>query len=319
MSNENNPQNIKALRHKLKLSQSDFIRLYLSENDTPLFSPSTYSNLENSGGVHLTEVIDRLSERFHIAKETFDLPSGEFIETLDAVEPELGDETPSVHSLMQQISDYLTDALLGGSLKPGSKLPSERNLAKQFQTGRSSLREALKVLNILGLLTTIPGQGTFLATSSSSFFLEPLSWTFMIETGNTNELLSLRNMFETECTRLAAFNITAEELDELRQIVADMKQAMLNMDFAAFLDNDMNFHLKIAACSRNTIMAKLLETLKKIIRHISSTGMLTYSQMNNIYKEHDHIVKHLSERDDLRAADAMQSHLTQAHSRYQIP
>jgi DNA-binding FadR family transcriptional regulator len=314
--NKNILKNLKSLRIKSKLSQSDFIKTYLQIDNKPIVSVPTYSNIENAGGIRLNDILTMLSEKMNLDPDVFTYSNPEFINYLG--QKNLFSSSPSINNLLTRISDYISDGLLNQTFKPGDKIPSDRKLSLLFDASRSSIRECLHVLHILGLLSILPGQGTFIATDSSSLFLAPLSWSFLINHNNLSEIITLRNMLEVKATKLACEHVTKKQLKAMDQILKHSAQAIDTLDYATFREDDMAFHLLIAESCGNTIIYQQLKTLKKIVQYISSSGIISKEHMQDVLGEHTHILENIQEYIPAEAGQAMESHLDNAHSRYKV-
>jgi DNA-binding FadR family transcriptional regulator len=184
--------------------------------------------------------------------------------------------------------------------------------------GRSTLRAALKSLSTLGIITVLPGHGTFIATDSAGLFHLPLSWTFLIGDNRISHLLAVRNILEAESARLAAETATETALEDLAEIYRQMTRAFEKADFKDFLDLDIKFHLAIALCSQNPLIHDLLAISRKMLSYISRTGMVTLEELQTIFNEHSAIYKAITGREPARAKQAMETHLERARKRYHI-
>ena len=109
-----------------------------------------------------------------------------------------------------------------GELKKGDKLPSERELSEKLQVSRTSVREALKSLSILGLIESKHGEGNFIKKDFEDSLLEPLSIIFLLLGNGNEEILEFRKIVEPECAAIAAQKISKEELDEIYDIMNEL-------------------------------------------------------------------------------------------------
>ncbi|AFM39866.1 transcriptional regulator [Desulfosporosinus acidiphilus SJ4] len=328
------PENMLLLRRRLMLSQTEFIQKYFMNQDDnrPHLSISKLSSLEKRSSKDSEYYTSLLAQTFAVDPKLFQLPPDDFAKNIDVFlnpqhsvqEKALSYLTPiirkpsQVETLANAISNFLEDQILAGALKPGDKLPSDRNLAIQFNVGRTSIREALKVLNVLGLINILPGQGTFIASDSSDFFMTPLSWTFFLGDKNMEHVISVRNVLEIESARLAAINATREDLHALKKIYQESKTAYEESNFQHFLNLDLDFHLSIAQCSHNPILCNLLQTSRKLIKHISKSGMLNLDNLNAVFKEHSLIYENIAKHNNEEAVLAMNNHLENAKIRYRV-
>lgn len=327
------PENLLLLRRILMLSQTEFINKYLTDElNQPLLSISKLSTLEKKECHDSEYYASVIAQKFAVDAKLFQLPPDDFAKNIDLfihhqntsqsntlkdIAP-LGKKTSQVETLVNIISDYLVDRIITGELKPGDKIPSDRDLSALFNVGRTSIREALKVLSVLGLINILPGQGTFIASQSSEFFLTPLSWSFLIGEKNLEHLISVRNVLEIESARLAALNAAKEDLEILKDIFEQSKKAYTQSNYQLFLDSDLDFHLTIAQCSHNPILYNLLLTSRKLIKHISQSGMLNLDDLSAVYQEHTHIYLSITRQNSAEAVSSMRHHLENAHRRYHL-
>lgn len=327
------PENLLLLRRILMLSQTEFINKYLTDElNQPLLSISKLSTLEKKECNDSEYYASVIAQKFAVDAKLFQLPPDDFAKNIDlfihhqntSQNKALKDiiplvkKTSQVETLVNIISDYLVDRIITGELKPGDKIPSDRDLSALFNVGRTSIREALKVLSVLGLINILPGQGTFIASQSSEFFLTPLSWSFLIGEKNLEHLISVRNVLEIESARLAALNAAKEDLEILKDIFEQSKNAYTKSNYQLFLDSDLDFHLTIAQCSHNPILYNLLLTSRKLIKHISQSGMLNLDDLSAVYQEHTRIYMSITQQNSAEAVSSMRHHLENAHRRYHL-
>src|SRR5665647_3539080 len=141
----------------------------------------------------------------------------------------------------EQVIDQIKDMIDKGTLKKGDKLPSERNLVLQLEVSRASIREALRALEVIGLIECRQGEGNYIKSSFQDNLFEPLSIMFMLEGSSKEEIWELRKIMEVEASGLAAKRITSEQLNELNEIT----QRFMNPDGeveAISADIDKEFH-----------------------------------------------------------------------------
>jgi DNA-binding FadR family transcriptional regulator len=322
---KNIPENLLTLRRRLKLSQKDFIQAYLCDEGGPLISVPTLSNIENGSTAGVEDLADRIARTMKIDRAVFRQDPDGFAKNIELFFGEIlgekeaaGSRRGTTEALVEAISDYLMDAVIRGELRPGSKLPPERKLGSIFGAGRSAVREALKVLSALGIITILPGHGSFVAPENAGFHHLPLSWTFLIGESRLEHIIDLRSVLEAESARLAAEKADAKSLDKLARIYGKMIQAFKEANFKDFLDLDIDFHLAIAVCSQNPIIHELLATSRKILSYISQSGMVTIEHLRNIYAEHSNIYTAVTARDSAMAKQMMETHLASARLRYHL-
>ena len=328
-------ENLLLLRRRLMLSQGEFIAKYLSsESGKPLLSISKLSNIETKGGKDALQYSRIIADKLSVDANIFQLSPDAFAKNIELfIETQLNSgnsstnitdlahmvqKTSYVETLVHVMCDYLTDSLIAGNLKPGDKLPSDRNLAVMFGVGRTAIREALKVLSVLGLVRILPGQGTFVSSSSSSFLTAPLSWTFLLGEHNLEHILTVREMLEDASSRLSATYATEADIENLTKIFNAAKDAFSASNFQQFLEYDIDFHLAIAKCSHNPIIYNLLLTSRKLITHISKSGMVTIEDLIAIDREHTAIYESIVAHDSVNSNAIMRRHLESSARRYHL-
>lgn len=208
------------------------------------------------------------------------------------------------------VIEQIKDMIKTGKLKNGDKLPPERELVEQLKVSRTSIREALRSLEILGLIESRQGEGNFIRKSFQQSLLEPLSIMFMLQESSPNEVLELRRILETELASLAAKNINEDKLNELHNIIDKFK---ITTDEVINTELDQEFHLKIAKASENFLLLNVLLTTESIIdSFISDARFRIMKNKNNretLIKQHESIYMALCEHDSELAAEKMKRHL----------
>jgi len=167
-------------------------------------------------------------------------------------------------------SEQVMKAILGnikeGTLKPGEKLPTERKLAKMFGVGRSTVREAVSALAVVGYLEVIQGSGTFLKMDVKSGESATFDFSDIQVAANIIDLVEVREILECNAVKLAARRAEPEDLERIEGIVTQMKKTVA--DFNAFTPHDCDFHIALAQATGN---ATILEMMKGIVKKIHNS------------------------------------------------
>lgn len=323
---QNVSANILTFRRWLALAQRDFIDTYLlDETGAPLVSVSSLSMIENGTQGNPLPLAVSISKKLGVDANIFEMEPNSFAKNVEFFFKSCAGKieqistfrnTGTVGMLVQELSDYLMDAIISGELKPGDKLPTDRSLSATYGVGRSSIREALKVLSVLGLINILPGNGTFVASKHTDFFLAPLSWSLFVGQHDALHLLEVRSIIEAETAEMAATRMDAESKDNLAAIYEQMQASYRSEDFQAFLDSDLDFHLAIASCSGNPVLHRLLLTSRRLLSSISKGGMRKISYINEIAAEHAAIYDAVIEGNAPDARKHMLTHLEHARNRY---
>jgi len=211
--------------------------------------------------------------------------------------------------LYQRISNLLIERIRSGHFSSGQPLPSERDLAKQMGVSRSSVREALIVLEISGWVEIRTGNGVFVNQNL------PSDNESRRDDAGVEELLQAREIIEGEIAALAAQNATDEQRDELAQIMVDMERETAdNVEFHAL---DKRFHLLIGSMTGNSVLRDMAEYLWNKRYSPLFLHFETYYAGRDISVDmaHDHekIVAAICSRDVNAARKAMQSHLNHVY------
>ena len=166
-------------------------------------------------------------------------------------------DAPTIQPIRKRaISDEIVDQLVSlisrNELKPGERLPPERDLCRQFGVGRTSLREALKSLATLGIIEGRVGEGTFISRDSSRHLERTLQWGLLLDDKGIEDLIETRLMLECQPADAAATRAQKQDLLDIRQAVDRLESSL--GDQSLFLEQDLAFHLAIAKATGNTIL-----------------------------------------------------------------
>jgi GntR family transcriptional repressor for pyruvate dehydrogenase complex len=217
--------------------------------------------------------------------------------------------------LTDQIIDQLIAMISDGKLKPGDKLPSETALMEQFGVGRSSLREAVGALSLIGMLTVRPGHGTHVAPSAGESFSKPLRWgMFMSWREKLHEFIEARITIEQTLVGMAVERATEAEIEEIKRSHNLLKVSKLTK--RKTIEADLVFHMSIAKASHNSVLARFLEELRQPVKNWMEQKASLYGEKNyNVFEEHDAIVKAIEAHNPENARKAIREHLELAGER----
>ncbi|RDE19901.1 GntR family transcriptional regulator [Motiliproteus coralliicola] len=171
------------------------------------------------------------------------------------------------------IMEELESMILEGSLKPGQKLPSERELSKQFEVSRPSLREAVQKLVAKGLLTSRQGGGTYVSDTLDGGYADPLLTLFSSHPEAQADLLEFRHALEGVAAYYAALRSTESDRRAIQKIYDELEGYHEAKAFEQEVKADVEFHLRIAEASHNVV---LLHTMRALL------GLVEKNIMNNL-------------------------------------
>ena len=217
-------------------------------------------------------------------------------------------------SISEEIAQQIMDLIASGDLKPGQRLPSERDLCKDFGTGRSSLREALRCLSILGVLNARVGEGTTVASDGGKFLGKIIEWRMITEKHDLENLLEVRIGLEGVSAANAAVRATQKQLEQLEELVSQMKAAIHERKQFAVLD--LEFHLTLARASGNAFLIDLISMIRSQLARGLSKVLLLPNAIPLSLREHIAVFEAVRRRDSEAARHAMHAHLQSALQRH---
>jgi len=213
--------------------------------------------------------------------------------------------------LYEQIVEQIEALILADKLRTGDQLPSERELAEQFNVSRTAVREAIKALREKGLVEIQSGRGTFITRDEDRTFRNSLGWVVKGRGSRLAELVQVRDILEPEIAAIAAEQATAEDLQKLDEAVRVMDQALADQDADAFIETDLDFHLALAHATRNTLIPILLDPIVDLLREQRRRIFLVDGGAQRGQRHHKKILKAVVDRDPKAAWAAMKAHLAQ--------
>jgi GntR family transcriptional repressor for pyruvate dehydrogenase complex len=203
----------------------------------------------------------------------------------------------------------LKEMISSGELQPGSKLPPERELAKRFVVNRASIRQALKALDVMGIVHQRVGDGTYLTHDASTTLRAPLDFLILVDGISFQELFEARRIVEPELAARAALRRSDEDVVQMEKAVATMK-AQPDMDATELADIDLRFHEIIWHASGNRVCQRMFSTLHRALsRSLAVTTALRDDGMPTI--AHEGICAAIRDGDGSRARELMHEHLLQ--------
>jgi DNA-binding FadR family transcriptional regulator len=214
-------------------------------------------------------------------------------------------------SLADQVAKKILDLVRTGNLKPGDQLPPERDLARMLQVSRPSLREAMRGLQILGVVRSRQGGGAFISSMDAADLLGPLQVLITLNALNVDALHECRFLIDGGIARIAAERLADADIDRLGAMVKVQKGLLT--DPIGFRVSDLEFHRTIMEATQNPFLIRVSHSLYVLgmeYRRIASErpGVLRQS-----LADHGAIVAALRARDGDAAQHAMEAHMRSVH------
>lgn len=208
------------------------------------------------------------------------------------------------------IIEQIQKMIMSGELKVGDKLPPERELTESLNVGRPALREALKGLEVIGLIKKIHGQGNFISNNLENSLFKPLSLSFKLNNGKIEDILDLRLLIEGYTVEEAAKKATSSDIKKLSEITNNMINTEKIEDKAFF---DKLFHYEIAKLSDNKLIINLFDSISYLMDSFIGksvmVSLLKEHSIEDIYNEHIKILDAIKSNDPLKAHKHMSNHL----------
>jgi GntR family transcriptional repressor for pyruvate dehydrogenase complex len=214
--------------------------------------------------------------------------------------------------LPERIAARLVSLIAERHLRPGDKLPSERDLAATMQVSRPSLREALRALAMLHVVEIRQGSGTYVKSLQPEVLVEHFDFVFALDDATFAELLETRKMLEPSLAAAAAMHATEEDFERLR--AWKTRSAESADDQEAFLEADLELHEIITSAAHNQILARFMASLTRLgTASRRRTGALPGVRTHSL-QDQQAIVDALLRRDSEAAATMMRQHLENIQS-----
>jgi DNA-binding FadR family transcriptional regulator len=171
-------------------------------------------------------------------------------------------ERPNTYELLAQ---RLLQLIASREIAPGAPIPSERELVERFGVGRSSVREALRVLESKGLIYQ-KGKGRFVVSEPRNPLNSSLQVLLELQAVDLDELFEVREVLEGETAAFAAARRTDEDILAMAESIDAMDSSLASGSAEEYIDADLQFHLALARASRNRIALNMMNAVREILR-----------------------------------------------------
>ncbi|MGJ3401973.1 FadR/GntR family transcriptional regulator [Glutamicibacter sp. Je.9.36] len=204
---------------------------------------------------------------------------------------------------------HIKDMILNGALSPGDRLPPEKELSEKLGLSRSSLREAVKALELIRVLDVRRGDGTYVTSLEPGLLAEAMGFVVDLHRDSSVlELLEVRRILEPSCAGLAAQRRLDEHLELLDASIAKVNAGT---DLPSLIEHDLEFHAIIAEAAKNSYLATLLEALSsKTVRARVWRGLTQDHAVQRTLDEHQAIVSAIRDSDTDLAKALVTAHIS---------
>jgi GntR family transcriptional regulator, transcriptional repressor for pyruvate dehydrogenase complex len=218
-------------------------------------------------------------------------------------------------SLPDKLARQIRGTIQSGNYRRGDRLPPIVEMAKRFEVGQPSIREALKKLEAMGVVQIRHGSGVFVTRSEEVLVLASPDYAGTVTKKLLLDLIRARIPIEIQSVADCVKNATPEQVQELKRILAN---AGKHLDDDEVLNSvNMDFHGKIAEASGNSVTAQLLAVLHEIFTEEQRLILGIFGSREDDHKDHVQILKAIEDRDEVLAVERMRSHLESVHAAIQ--
>jgi GntR family transcriptional repressor for pyruvate dehydrogenase complex len=215
--------------------------------------------------------------------------------------------------LSERIAARLLLLIKDRELRPGDRLPPERELSAMMNVSRPSLREALSALSIMGVINHMHGSGTFVASLEPARLIEHLDFILSLDNSTLLDLFEARRIIEVNLSGIAAEKITNAEIDGLEHCLALSEETYNNPK--RFSECDLEIHTRISDAAHNKILSILMATINKLnVYSRTRTGEFPDVREQSVLA-HKRIILAIKSHDPIAARAAMKEHLDYIESR----
>ncbi len=200
------------------------------------------------------------------------------------------------------------------SLEAGDRLPPERELAQLMNISRPPLREALKSLEMMNIIKIRQGSGAYVTKLEPERVVEHLDIVFTLDDTLYHDLFKARRVLESAIARMAAENITEDELQRIEENITEAASSVANA--TQFLELDYKLHGMILSASRNRVLPVFIQSINKLNLTVREKTNSHLEIRQSTIRDHQRILDALRKRDPDEAAAAMESHLFNVERRY---
>lgn len=211
-------------------------------------------------------------------------------------------------SITDQVVKRIEELIRSGEFAVGDKLPTEMELREQLGVGRSTIREAFRVLQAIGLIELRPGRGAYVKGVNDNTYEKIRNW-FVEKEAELSELMEVRMAIEPLAIKLAIQRGTQPQIDQIREIHEAFKKAVDRLDTIELATLDESFHQAIIEASNNGLLVKIGRLIADAFVEYRTRSFAVKENVSNALEPHERIVKAILTRDTKAAINGVQKHL----------
>lgn len=209
-------------------------------------------------------------------------------------------------AITDEVISRFQDLIARGVLTFGSKLPSERELAEVLGVSRPTVRQALKAMQVLGIVRSRQGDGTYLEAPTGDVLRRPLEFSIALKGAVLHDLFETRQTVEIKLAALAAGRRTDRDLDQMREALAGMKRSAGMPD--QWCEHELRFHAHVVEAAKNSVMASIVEMLSHLLVQSRKDTVRRLVDYDGSYRTHERVFEAIERADTAGASQAMVEH-----------
>ncbi len=214
--------------------------------------------------------------------------------------------------VFEDVARQIQRLIADGALTPGDRLPPERELAERFGVSRGSVRDAIRTLEMVGLLAARQGEGTVVADASPEAVAAPLASVLVRKRELIADLLDVRKILEPALAARAARRATEEEIARLEDVLRRQRAKMMRGE--STIEEDSEFHSVVAHAARNGVILKVLDVLMDLLRETRARSLQVEGRLQRSFAGHRRVLEAIRRRDPDAAERAVRRHLEEIES-----
>ena len=207
------------------------------------------------------------------------------------------------------VIDYFKKKIMDGELRPGEKLPPERDIAERLNVSRNSVREAIRIMDMTGVISSQQGSGNYITCEFQKSLAETMTMMFAMDQIDYKQISQIRQALECLAFSLAIEHASDEQIKEMESLVKELDKSTDDVKNAAL---DKKLHFMLAQSSRNILVLDFLEACSGVIDsfiHDMRAAILRTEELKKLLNEcHKKLIEALKEKDETKGQEALKRH-----------
>ncbi len=208
-------------------------------------------------------------------------------------------------TVVDNIICQIRNAISSGRFRSGDRLPSEFELMEELNVSRNSLREAMKILSAIGIVEIRRGDGTYICNQVKYSFIDSVAYSVLLENSTSEELIEFRRTLDEDVLMLAVKKATKEDVENLQEIINEMRLKFSNGEIGAAAKLDYRFHQYLASCTKNNFMERMVLGVYALFERSIEKNIRTEELFAMADQHHQDMLNCIQERDTSKVPDVI--------------